>query len=106
MVTQISVDELAARRAAGEGPLVIDVREPWELEIASLPDVLHVPMNEIPERLSELDCSAETVVMCRSGARSMRVAQFLAAKGFSKVANLEGGILAWSERIDRNVPSY
>jgi rhodanese-related sulfurtransferase len=85
---------------------VLDVREAWELDVARLPDVVHIPMNEIPERLSELNPATETIVMCRSGGRSMRVAQYLASQGFGRVANLEGGILAWGAEIDRNVPQY
>jgi rhodanese-related sulfurtransferase len=106
VVKDLSVEELAARRNAGAAPLVIDVREGWELEVAAIPNVVHIPMNEMPDRVSELDPQTETIVMCRSGARSMRVAQFLESKGFTNVVNLTGGILAWGERIDRNVPSY
>jgi sulfur-carrier protein adenylyltransferase/sulfurtransferase len=106
VVTEISVQELKAKWDAGNAPVVIDVREAYELDIARLPNVVHMPMNEIPERLSELNRDAETIVMCRSGGRSMRVAQFLAAQGFKNVANLAGGILAWSAEIDPNVKQY
>ncbi len=85
---------------------MIDVREKSELEIASLPDVRHIPMGEIPARLSELDPHQEIVVMCRSGGRSMQVAQFLARNGFENVANLTGGILAWSRDVDPSVRAY
>lgn len=106
MVDEVSVQELVALRAAATPPLVLDVREAWELEIARLPDVVHIPMNEIPDRRSELDPSQEIVVMCKSGGRSMRVAQYLASLGFNKVHNLAGGILAWSAEIDSNVQPY
>lgn len=106
MVTEITPSELQARRAAGTGPLVIDVREGWELQLASIPGVMHIPMNEIPAKLPELDPNAETVVMCRSGGRSMQVAQFLARNGFQSVANLTGGILAWSREVDSSVATY
>ena len=106
MVNEISVNELKARREAGTGPFVVDVREKWELEVASIPDVLHIPMGEIPARLGELDASREIVVMCRSGGRSMQVAQFLARNGFQSVANLTGGILAWSRDVDPSVRAY
>jgi rhodanese-related sulfurtransferase len=85
---------------------VLDVREGWELKVASIPDVLHIPMNEIPARLAELDTDGEIVVMCRSGGRSMQVAQFLARNGFRSVANLTGGILAWSRDVDSSVQPY
>lgn len=106
MVTEIAPAELAARRATGAPPLVLDVREGWELNVARIPDVLHIPMNEIPARLSELDKDREIVVMCRSGGRSMQVAQFLARNGFQSVANLSGGILAWSRDVDPSVEPY
>jgi rhodanese-related sulfurtransferase len=85
---------------------VIDVREKSELDVASIPDVRHIPMGEIPARLAELDPHQEIVVMCRSGGRSMQVAQFLARNGFENVANLTGGILAWSREVDPSVRAY
>jgi rhodanese-related sulfurtransferase len=106
MVNEISVTELKTRRDAGEGPFVLDVREGWELDVARIPDITHIPMNEIPARLIELDSGKEIVVMCRSGGRSMQVAQFLARNGFQSVANLTGGILAWSREIDPTVQAY
>jgi rhodanese-related sulfurtransferase len=106
MVREISVLELKARRDRGEKPLVLDVRESWELQLACLPDVVHLPMNQVPARLGELSKDTETIVMCHAGGRSMRVAQFLANQGFSNVANLAGGIAAWSESIDATVPQY
>jgi rhodanese-related sulfurtransferase len=105
-VGEIKPSELDARRKAGTGPLVLDVREGWELDVARIPDVLHIPMNEIPARLGELDADREIVVMCRSGGRSMQVAQFLARNGFRSVANLTGGILAWSQDVDPSVRPY
>ena len=106
MVSEMAPAELAARRATGNAPLVLDVREGWELNVASIPDVLHIPMNEIPARLAELDKDREIVVMCRSGGRSSQVAHFLARNGFRSVANLSGGILAWSRDVDSSVEPY
>jgi rhodanese-related sulfurtransferase len=106
MIREISVEELKARRDRGEKPLVLDVREEWELQLASIPDVLHVPMNQVPARLGEFSREAETIVMCHAGGRSMRVAHFLAAQGFTNVANLAGGISAWSQSVDATVPQY
>jgi adenylyltransferase/sulfurtransferase len=63
-------------------------------------------MNELPPRLSELDSNRELVVMCRSGGRSMQVAQFLDRQGFRSVANLKGGILAWSHDVDPSIQKY
>jgi rhodanese-related sulfurtransferase len=106
MVREISVAELKARRDRGESPAVLDVREAWELQLASIPDVLHVPMNQVPARLADFSKDAEMIVMCHLGGRSMRVAQFLAGQGFTNVANLTGGIAAWSETVDATVPRY
>jgi rhodanese-related sulfurtransferase len=106
VVREISVEDLKARRDRGEKPVVLDVREEWELQLARLPDVVHLPMNQVPGRLAELSRDAETVVMCHAGARSLRVAHFLVAQGFTNVANLTGGIAAWTDRVDATVPHY
>ena len=106
MVREISVLELKAMRDRGEQPLVLDVREEWELQLARIPDVVHVPMNQVPARVAELPREAETIVMCHAGGRSLRVAHFLADQGFTNVANLSGGISAWSEEVDATVPQY
>jgi rhodanese-related sulfurtransferase len=106
MVREITAAELAARRDAGEEPLVLDVREAWELEIARLAGARHIPMNEIPARLGELDPQAEVIVLCRSGGRSMQVAQFLERRGFRDAVNLAGGILAWSRDVDPTICVY
>jgi rhodanese-related sulfurtransferase len=106
MIREISVEELKAQRDRGENPLVLDVREPWELQLARIPDVVHVPMNQVPARIGELARDANIVVMCHAGGRSMRVAQFLASQGFTNVANLAGGISAWSQAVDATVPQY
>ncbi|HVY82674.1 MAG TPA: rhodanese-like domain-containing protein [Steroidobacteraceae bacterium] len=105
-MSEITASQLQARRVAGTAPTVLDVREAWELQLASIPGVLHIPMNEVPTRLAELDPNAEIVVMCKGGGRSMQVAQFLARNGFRSVANLTGGILAWSREVDSSVPQY
>jgi len=106
MIREISAEELKARRDRGENPLVIDVREDWELQLASIPGVVHVPMNQLPARLGEFQRDMEVIVMCHAGGRSMRVAHFLANQGFTDVANLSGGISAWSQAVDATVPQY
>ena len=93
----------AARRS---GVVLLDVREHVELEMAAVADARHIPMREIPARLVELDRNIPLVVMCHSGGRSRRVAEFLLGNGFSKVFNLRGGIDAWSTEIDPQVPRY
>ncbi|HSC05285.1 MAG TPA: rhodanese-like domain-containing protein [Steroidobacteraceae bacterium] len=104
MVAAVSATEFQSRRAAGA--LLLDVRNDWELAIAPVPEAKHIPMAEIPQRLGELDPQRETVVICRSGGRSLRVAQFLEQQGFKSVANLTGGVLAWSREVDPSIPEY
>lgn len=106
MVREIGPAEFVARREAGEDLLLLDVREPWELEIASVPGIVHIPMNRVPDRLAELDPKREIVVLCRSGGRSLQVARYLEAQGFAAVANLTGGILAWGRDLDPSLPAY
>jgi rhodanese-related sulfurtransferase len=104
MVREISPTDFQSRRAAGA--LLLDVRDDWELQRAAVPGVVHIPMSQIAQRLGELDPARETVVMCRSGGRSLRVAQFLEQQGFRSVANLTGGVLAWSRELDPSIPEY
>lgn len=106
MIEELTVDQLKARLDAGETPLVIDVREAWELDISKVPFALHIPMGQVADRLGELDPANPVIVMCRSGGRSLQVARFLASQGFRSVANLSGGILAWGERIDPSLRPY
>jgi rhodanese-related sulfurtransferase len=86
---------------------LLDVREDWETMLAPVPaDILHIPMGQIADRLGELDSKRETVVICRSGGRSLQVARFLEGRGFGSVYNLAGGILAWSRDLDPKIPQY
>jgi rhodanese-related sulfurtransferase len=105
-VTQIDPAGLKAKMDARESFCLLDVREPWEIAIASIPGSLAIPMHELPARLKELDAASEIVVMCHRGGRSQRAAEFLAAQGYRKVSNLHGGIGAWSRDIDPDVPEY
>jgi sulfur-carrier protein adenylyltransferase/sulfurtransferase len=104
-IPQMAVQELKQRRDTGEDIFVLDVREPYEYQIANIGGTL-IPMNQVPQRLAEIDRNREIVVQCRSGARSQRVAEFLSAQGYPNVKNLAGGILAWSDQIDPRVPKY
>ena len=101
----MTVEELAALLASGEQPFVLDVREPPELQTAPYPFPVHpLPMREVPQRLAEIPTDREVVVACRSGHRSATVVQFLRRNGVPRAVNLEGGVLAWSHRIDPSVP--
>ena len=104
-IPQITVKELKARIDAGENVQLIDVREPYEYQIAQIGGKL-IPQNDVPNRLAEIDRDREVVVHCRSGARSQRIAEFLVQAGYPKVVNLAGGILAWSDEIDPSVQKY
>ena len=90
----------------GERVFILDVREPWEIAIAPFPGATHIPMGDIPSRLTELDPDRETVVVCHHGVRSAQVAMYLARMGFEHVLNLSGGIDAWSETLDPSTPRY
>jgi len=107
MVGDLGPREFLARRAAGAEMVLLDVREDWETQLAPVPSPLvHIPMGQVPDRVAELDPLKETVVICRSGGRSLQVARFLAAQGFTSVYNLAGGILAWSRDVDPTIPQY
>jgi adenylyltransferase/sulfurtransferase len=104
-IPQVSVQELKQRLDAGDDLFLLDVREPYEVQIAQIGGYL-IPQNDVPSRLGELDPAKEIVVHCRSGARSQRIAELLKANGFQKVSNLAGGILAWSDEIDPKIQKY
>jgi adenylyltransferase/sulfurtransferase len=104
-IPQITVKELKRRIDAGEDVQLIDVREPYEYQIAQIGGKL-IPQNDVPQRLAEIDREREVVVHCRSGARSQRIAEFLKQSGYPRVSNVAGGILAWSDEIDPRVQKY
>ena len=113
MVFQVRPSDLAAwlkSLPADATPVVLDVREPWELQTASVtPDgftLVAIPMNEIPARLAELNDAQPVACLCHHGARSMSVAAFLVNNGFEDVYNITGGIDAWSLSADPSVPRY
>ena len=106
MVREISPTEYQRDVAQSATTLLVDVREAWELEIASLPGAVHIPMGEVPARLSELDRGRAIVVMCRSGGRSLSIARFLESQGYPSVANLTGGVLAWAREVDPSLATY
>ncbi|MEP6756219.1 MAG: rhodanese-like domain-containing protein, partial [Chthonomonadales bacterium] len=103
---EITVKELKARFDAGEHPIVIDVREAYEADIAKIPNTTLIPMNEVPVRLSEIPKDKEIILQCRSGKRSQSVLEYLQTQGYTNLKNLKGGVLAWSEEIDPTVAQY
>lgn len=105
-MSDISVETLAQWRASGKNFVLLDVREPHEVQAASLPGALHIPMRQIPTRMNEIEPAAEIAVMCHHGGRSQRVAQFLTVQGFTSVYNVTGGIDAYAKRVDKTIPRY
>jgi rhodanese-related sulfurtransferase len=111
MITQVAPQALPAWIAAqGEPVTVLDCREAWELQTASITadgfGLKHIPMNDTPARMAELNADAPLAVLCHHGSRSQRVAQYLAQNGFHNIVNIEGGIAAWSRTVDPRVPQY
>jgi len=107
MVESLSPAEVARRIRSGAGsPVLLDVREPVEREYARIDPSLHIPMQEVPARLAEIPKDRPLVVYCHSGTRSAMVAGFLERQGYRGVANLDGGIDAWSREVDPEIPRY
>ena len=87
-------------------PVILDVREPWELDICRLPGCKPIPMRAVPARYLELHRNAEIVIVCHHGARSYQVAMFLEYQGFTSLYNLYGGLAAWARDVDPAMPTY
>jgi len=104
---EISVADVKSIRDAGQDFIMLDVREPWEFDVASIAGSKHIPMGDIPSRFNqELDPEDHIVVVCHHGVRSMNVTAWLRQQGFEKVQSLRGGIDRWSREIDSSVPLY
>lgn len=108
VIPEITPEELKSSMDAGEGMVLLDVREHFERAISDLPDVgqLRVPMQEIPHSLEKIPQDQRLVVYCRSGARSGNVVQFLMSRGWTDVVNLNGGVLRWREDVDPSIAAY
>ena len=104
----MTAPELAAWLADPDRPkpVLLDVREPWEVETCRIEGSVPIPMNSIPARMQELDDEAPIVCICHHGARSMSVASFLERNGFTQVINLTGGVHAWALQVDNSMPTY
>ena len=89
-----------------EAPVLLDVREPWEFETCRIPGAQLMPMATVPLRQQELDPDQPVVCICHHGARSMQVAMFLERAGFTRVANLTGGVHGWAVQVDASMPTY
>ena len=104
----VTAPELAAWLAdpARARPLLLDVRETWEVETCKIAGAVQIAMNTIPARIEELDDEAEIVCICHHGARSMQVAAFLERHGFTRITNLTGGMHAWAVQVDPSMATY
>jgi molybdopterin/thiamine biosynthesis adenylyltransferase/rhodanese-related sulfurtransferase len=106
VTAEVSVGDLAAERKQGKQLLVVDVREPHELRMASFPGAVHIPLRQLPARLGELDPHLPLVTLCHTGVRSLKAREILMAAGFNNVRSVAGGIDAWSREVDAAVPRY
>jgi rhodanese-related sulfurtransferase len=105
---QISPAQLAQRLNDPQqpAPLLLDVREPWELESCLIEGSVAMPRGRVPARFPELERDRETVVICHHGARSAQVGMFLERQGFSNVINLAGGVAGWAAQVDPRMAQY
>jgi len=105
---EVDVQTVKAVRDSGESFLLLDVRQPEEFETAKIEGSVLIPMGELADRLDELAAhqNDRIIVHCHHGGRSMQVTHALRARGFAKAQNMDGGIDAWSQQIDPDVPRY
>jgi adenylyltransferase/sulfurtransferase len=106
---ETSVGDLKKRLDRGDNVFVLDVREPQEFQICRIPGSTLIPLGELPSRLAEVPHGADApdiVVHCKSGVRSAKAARLLADRGYDRVQNLKGGILAWIDQVDPSQPKY
>jgi rhodanese-related sulfurtransferase len=107
MAEELTPEEVAEKlRSGSTAPVLLDVRETWERNLAVIEPSLHIPMAQVPQRTAELPKDRLIVVYCHGGMRSAMIAGYLESHGFSSVANLKGGIDAWSTDVDEKVPRY
>lgn len=103
---EISVHDLKARMERDRNFVLLDVREPHEIDICRLPDSVVIPLGELPDRIGELDKTTETIIHCKAGGRSAKALAILNEAGFSDICHVAGGINAWSTEIDESVALY
>ena len=103
---EATVEQLKARLDSGDGVFVLDVREPQEYQICSIPGSMLIPLGDLPSRLHELAGRGEMIVHCKSGVRSAKAVKLLREAGFAQARNLKGGILRWIDAVDPSLPKY
>ena len=102
---RMQASELASHLTHSK-PLLIDVREPWEFEICQLADSINIPMASIPNHLAQIRDADECVIICHHGVRSMNVIQYLVQQSIDHLINLDGGVDAWAQSVDRDMALY
>ena len=105
-MNEISAQELQARLAGADRPLLLDVRQDWETRLCRLENAVHIPIEEIEMRADELSADDEIVVYCHQGVRSAAVAEYLRQRGFKNVKNLRGGLDSWARTVDTSMRRY
>ncbi len=106
LANDITCAELKNHMDRGDNIVLLDVRNPDEYDFCKIAGSTLMPLNELPTRFKELSKDSAIVAQCRSGGRSAKAAAFLREQGFPNVANLTGGILAWSDQVDPSIPKY
>jgi sulfur-carrier protein adenylyltransferase/sulfurtransferase len=105
-VPEITAEETKAKLDRGDDFVILDVREPHEVQICRIPGSVVIPLGDLPKRVGELDSGRDLVVHCKSGARSAKAVTLLRQQGFDRAVNLKGGILAWIDKVDPSQPKY
>ena len=106
MIEEITVSELNKKISNKEEFILLDVRTDSEYYLSNIEGSVHIPMNNVPNKLDSLDSNKEIIVQCKSGVRSARICEFLLQNGYSNIKNLHGGIVAWAEQIDPSIIVY
>ena len=106
MIKEITVKELKHKFDNNEDFMLLDVRNIQEVLFSKINGSIHIPMNEIMDRINELDSNREIIIQCKSGKRSARVCEYLMTQNFNNVKNLKGGIISWADEIDSSIQVY
>lgn len=102
----IKPEMLKQRLEKGDKLELIDVRDPWEYDTCCIDGSRNIPMTELESRLDTIDTSVDTVLICHHGMRSYQIANYLESMGYLRMINLEGGIHAWAQNVDPDMPQY
>ena len=106
MIQEIDVKTLNEKISNKENFILLDVRTDSEYFLSNIEGAIHIPMNEIPNKLNTIDKNKEIIVQCKSGKRSAKVCEYLITQNFTNIKNLRGGILAWAQEIDPSIKVY